>query len=337
MICKFKPIMFLFIALFLISCNKDKERKFEFKGEALGTTYSVNYFSKSKKEFKKGFDSIFEVINSSMSTYLKDSKISKLNDGEELELDTHFKKVFLKSKEIYIKTNGYFDPSIGILVNAYGFGPVKYDIQISQNNIDSLMNYVGLNKFELEKSRLKVKPESFFLDFNAIAKGYAVDILAEYIENKGVTDYFIELGGEIVASGINLQKNQPWKFGIEKPVDDNIERNLSYAIVLNNRALATSGNYRKYRIDSLTGNKFVHTINSKTGKAEKSNVLSASVIAENCMTADAYATAFMAMGFQKSIDVIEREKLSVLLIYVDSDNNIKTFITEDLKEQIAEI
>lgn len=332
-----KLVIVSLFSIIIISCESVKPQKFEFRGEALGTTYSVNYFSKNKKAFKKGFDSIFEVINSSMSTYLKDSKISKLNDGEEVELDLHFENVFFKSKEIYTKTNGYFDPSIGILVNAYGFGPIKYDLEITENNLDSLLNYVGLNKFKLEKSRLKVKPESFYLDFNAIAKGYTVDILGEYIENKGITDYFVELGGEIVASGNNLQKNQPWKFGIEKPVDDNRERNLSYAIVLNNRALATSGNYRKYRIDSLTGNKFVHTINSKTGKAEKSNVLSASVVADNCMTADAYATAFMAMGFEKSINLIEKEKLSVLLIYVDSDNNIQTFITDDLKEQITEI
>jgi thiamine biosynthesis lipoprotein len=325
------------LLILLFSCDINQNQKFEFRGNALGTTYSINYFSKSEKNIQSGFDSIFEVINHSMSTYLESSLISRLNSGEDVKLDQHFRKVFLRSKEIYKITNGYFDPSIGILVNAYGFGPVEYDIDLNEKNIDSLMNYVGLDKFELVDDQMKVKPKQFYLDFNAIAKGYAVDVLADYIESQDISDYFVELGGEIVASGLNVDSGQAWRFGIEKPVDHNEERSLSFVIELNKRALATSGNYRKFRVDSLTGKKFVHTINSKTGLAGKSDVLSASVIAEDCMTADAYATAFMAMGFEQAKALILNEKISALLIYVDSDNNIRSFMTKDLKNQISEI
>ncbi len=327
----------ILLSIFFFACRQDGLQKFEVRGNALGTTYSVNYYSNLQQNFKPGFDSIFDVINSSMSTYIKGSKISRLNAGEDVNLDEHFLKVFEKSKEIYQLTGGYFDPSIGIMVNAYGFGPVATDVELNEQNIDSLMNFVGFDKFELKSNKLHIKPDQFFLDFNAIAKGYAVDVLAGYIESHNISDYFVELGGEIVASGRNMDKEQNWRFGIEKPVEDNTQRELSFAIELKNSALATSGNYRKFRIDSLSGKKFVHTINSRTGRAVKSDVLSASVIAKDCMTADAYATAFMAMGFEKAKVLIEKEKINALLIYVDSDNTIRSFMTKGLESSISEI
>lgn len=324
------------VLLFVLFFACTPERKIELSGEALGTTYSVNYYAKQEKNIKPAFDSIFNVINQSLSTYLKDSDISKLNDGYDVELDEHFQIVFKKSKEIYKNTHGFFDPSIGILVNAYGFGPVKSELVLTQENIDSVMLYVGLDKFSLKDNKFVKQPQNFFLDFNAIAKGYAVDVLADYLESISVHDYFIELGGEIVSSGYNINTKQPWTFGIEKPVDQNRNRELSYAIELKDMALATSGNYRKYRIDSLTGKKFVHTINPKTGLAGKSDVLSASVVAKDCMTADAYATAFMAMGFDEAIEVIKQYELSALLIYVDEQNKIQSYITEDLNTKTSE-
>lgn len=330
----FKFIFFCLVCICCFACTP--QHKYELRGEALGTTYSVSYYAKQKKNLKPAFDSIFNVINTSLSTYLKDSDISKLNDGQHVDLDMHFQHVFESSKAIFTKTDGYFDPSIGILVNAYGFGPVKTEMALTDQNIDSVMSYVGFHKFEIQENQLLNKPKHFFLDFNAIAKGYAVDILADYLDKQFLNHYFIELGGEIVSSGSNINKKQPWAFGIEKPIDQNRNRELSFAIELKDMALATSGNYRKYRTDSLTGKKFVHTINPKTGKAEKSNVLSASVVAENCMTADAYATAFMAMGFDKAKKAIKQHNISALLIYVDVDNHVQSFITEDLQEQISE-
>lgn len=330
-------IKYLFLLIsFILLTSCEKEIMFEVDGNALGTTYNINYYAQDKRNFKPKFDSIFEVINNSISTYQQDSDISKFNKGQDIELNPHFQTVFESSKEVYNKTNGYFDPSIGILVNAYGFGPEDYEINMSQNTIDSLVNYVGFNHFELKDSKLKTDLEHYYLDFNANGKGYAVDVIAEFLKENGITNFFVEIGGEIIASGYNLSKDQPWTFGIEKPEEGNNERDLSYAIILNEKALATSGNYRKFRTDEATGLKFVHTINPLTGMAEKSNILSASVVSENCMTADAYATAFMAMGLDNAKSVIKKENISALLIYADANNEIKSYITEDMEDIISE-
>lgn len=318
----------------ITSC--DKEIMFEVDGNALGTSYNINYYAQDKRDFKPQFDSIFDAINNSISTYVADSDISKFNTGQDVVIDEHFKAVFNSSKEIYEKTDGYFDPSIGIMVNAYGFGPEDYEINMSRENVDSLMNYVGLNHFQLDDYKLKTDLENYYLDFNANGKGYAVDVIANYLDENNIHNYFVEIGGEIAASGYNKTKDQPWTFGIEKPVEDNSQRDLSFAIILNEKALATSGNYRKFRTDTATGLKFVHTINPKTGMAEKSNVLSASVVSDNCMTADAYATAFMAMGVEKAKSIIKEENISALLIFANENNEIESYVTKDLEELITE-
>jgi len=324
----------LIVVLLFTSC--DNEIMFEVDGNALGTTYNINYYAKAKQNFKPKFDSIFDAINSSISTYQKDSDISRFNQGLEVEPDTHLKSIFEYSKDIYNKTNGYFDPSVGILVNAYGFGPENSEKNMSEETVDSLINYVGFNNFKLQHSKLTTDLKHYYLDFNANGKGYAVDVIADFLKENGITNFFVEIGGEIAASGYNLSKDQPWTFGIEQPEEDNKERDLSYAIILNDKALATSGNYRKFRIDEATGLKFVHTINPLTGVAERSNVLSASVVSENCTTADAYATAFMAMGLDKAKSIIKKENISALLIYADANNEIKSYITEDLDDIITE-
>lgn len=324
----------LLISITFLSC--EKEIMFKVNGNALGTTYNVNYYAQDKQNFKPKFDSIFDAINNSISTYVENSDLSKFNRGEKIDVDNHFKTVFNASKEVYKKTDGYFDPSIGIMVNAYGFGPENYDISMSQSTVDSLMNFVGFSQFSYDGTEIKTDLEHYYLDFNANGKGYAVDVIANYMKDKGITNFFVEIGGEIVASGYNKSKDQPWTFGIEKPSEDNTQRDLSYAIILNEKALATSGNYRKFRTDEATGLKFVHTINPLTGMAEKSNVLSASVVSENCMTADAYATAFMAMGLEKAKSVIKKENISALIIYADDQNEIRSYITSDLEEILTE-
>lgn len=322
--------------LLLISCNNNQS-KFQIQGNALGTTYHVNYYSKDKQNLEPKFDSIFKVINQSLSTYLPESNISKLNRSIEVKVDTHFEKVFQTSKSVYQKTGGYFDPSIGIMVNAYGFGPRKYDLTITKQTIDSLMYFVGFDNFSLKNNLLKTNLNSFYLDFNAIAKGYTVDVLADFLTAENIQNYFVEIGGEVVARGRDLDNDKIWNFGIETPSEDNFNQDLSYAITLHNKALATSGNYRKFKIDSTSGQKYVHTINPKTGLSEKSDVLSASVIAKTCAIADAYATGFMAMGFENAKAVIEKNQISALLIYVDDDNTMKTFMTDDLVDLTTEL
>ena len=334
----FKTGLILFILF--ISCNSTPEIKEQvYRGEALGTTYQVKFFHPEKLEIQKGLDSIFNVINSSMSTYQADSDISRINTGDStVVVDEHFVEVYNYSLQIFEESNGFFDPTVGKLVNAYGFGPETGNVQLSQGKLDSIREFVGFNKIALTPgNQIKKMHTEIFIDFNAIAKGYTVDVIARYLDGKNVQDYLLELGGELVAKGFNRQKDQAWAVGIDNPLQEESTRSLQAAVKLENRAMATSGNYRKFRIDSLTGQRFVHTINPLTGLAEKSNLLSASVLAENCTLADGYATAFMALGYEKAVEMVESiENVDVFFIYTDEENKVKIYTTPGFEKALLE-
>ncbi|MBZ9651329.1 FAD:protein FMN transferase [Psychroflexus montanilacus] len=329
--------LFVFTLLFLISCGEPSTVQ-TLQGDALGTTYSIKYFLDDGEIQTQQIDSLLNVINTSMSTYIQHSDISKINSGDTtIVVDDHFKQVFETSKKIYKDTDGYFDPSVGLLVNAYGFGPEGYSEEVSDQEIDSLHQYVGFHNIQLRPDRIVTSnSDILYLDFNAIAKGYTVDVFADYLKSKGSQNFLVEIGGEVVVFGENLDNNRPWKVGIEMPLEDG-SRELKYGVNLNNEALATSGNYRKYRVDPDTGFKYVHTINPKTGRSQKSDILSASVIANTCAEADAYATAFMAMGLQKAKEFLTSGTgLKVIFIYSDENGNQKSFTSKDLKDSIDE-
>lgn len=329
--------LFVFGLLFLISCGEPSTVQ-TLQGDALGTTFSIKYFLDDGEIQTQQIDSLLNVINTSMSTYIQDSDISKINSGDTtIVIDDHFKQVFETSKKIYKDTDGYFDPSVGLLVNAYGFGPEGYSEEVSDQEIDSLHQYVGFHNIQLRPDRIVTSnSDILYLDFNAIAKGYTVDVFADYLKYKGSQNFLVEIGGEVVVIGENLDNNRPWKVGIEMPLEDG-SRELKYGVNLNNEALATSGNYRKYRVDPDTGFKYVHTINPKTGRSQKSDILSASVIANTCAEADAYATAFMAMGLQKAKEFLTSGTgLKVIFIYSDENGKQKSFISKDLNDSIDE-
>ncbi len=315
--------------------SKNTFNLYKEKGRALGTSYNILYFSPYKIEkLKLNLDSIFFDINNSMSTYISNSDISKINRGEvNVVVDKMFKEVFEISKNVYQATGGYFDPTVGQLVNAWGFGPKKLNIKMEPKIVDSLMQYVGFFKLEITPSNtLKKQNPNISLDFNAVAKGYCIDRVAEYFNLKKIDNYLIELGGEVIAKGKHLNKKSLWTVGIDNPNQKN-ERTLITTLGLNNRAMATSGNYRKFRIDSLTGKKYVHTINALTGYTQESTVLSVSVLAENCAMADAYATAFMAMPLNKTKIVVKNNtNLEVYIVYNNANNRTKTFISEGFKQ-----
>ena len=300
-----RNLIFLFFVV--VGCKDDQQIR-KHQGFALGTTYSVQYgaVNVSYDQIQTGIDSLFTVINSSMSTYLDDSDISKINLGDSLlTVDVHFKRVFEKSTEVWNKTEGYFDPTVGSWVNAYGFGPENKPEILTDQKKAFLQSITGWDKVKLtsEGTVLKNSIETY-LDFNALAKGYTVDLLASYLELQGAADFLIEIGGEIVARGKNPKTSNPWRIAIDDP-NQNEERKLIQTLILKNQAIATSGNYRKYKIDKVTGERYVHSINPLNGTAVRSTVLSASVIASDCMTADAYATALMVMPLHKSIEMIE--------------------------------
>lgn len=333
----------LYVLLFFIflsfSCKNEGLQGYTKAGEALGTTYQVKYFSSENINAEKALDSIFEVINSSMSTYQDDSDISRINAGaENVKVDVHFQRVFYASKQVFEESKGYFDPTVGNLVNLYGFGPEQPLYEIDSIKLDSLKQLVGFKKVKLTQGNIIEKEDpDIYLDFNAIAKGYTIDVIAQYLDAKLIDNYLIELGGELVAKGKNLERDSNWLVAIDNPLQTQEKRTLQTVLALNNRAMATSGNYRKFRVDSSTGKRFVHTINPLTGKAEKSNLLSASVLAKNCTLADGYATAFMALGFDKSIEMLERlENVDVYFIYGDEKESIRVFTTEGFEKVLRD-
>ena len=314
----------ILVLLVLISCKQDEiPVKNITSGEVFGTYYNIQFFDDNELDYSKQYDSLFTEINKSISTYIATSDISKINKGDTtIIIDRHFKKVFEVSKEIYEETNGYFDPTIGVLVNAWDFGPEGKVIALDSVKIDNLMQSVGLSYLAMSEEKIN-NPKKAFIDFNAIGKGYALDVIAAYLNNNGHQDYLIDIGGEIVAKGTNVESSNLWRVGIEEPNFDGTQSHKK-VIGLENVAMATSGVYRKFKVD-VNGAKYSHIINAKSGYPSKTNILSVSVIAPNCATADAYATAFKVMGIEKVKELLKyHPELKVYFIYEDDNKQLKT-------------
>ncbi|WP_298536128.1 FAD:protein FMN transferase [uncultured Algibacter sp.] len=324
----YKYLLVLFLGICLASCKKQEVKNTKLTGTVFGTSYSIIY--DSNHDYHEQFDSLFYVVNNSMSTYQTNSDISKLNRNESNKVDAHFVKVFEASKEIYKSTEGVFDPTIGAVVNAWDFGPEGKIVNLDSLKIDSLMLSVGLDKVKRSRNTI-IKPDATFLDFNAIAKGYGVDVIGEYLESKNITNYLVEIGGEIRAKGQNKEKQANWKVGVENPNFDGTQSILK-AITLKDQAMATSGTYRKFKTDEQ-GNRYAHIIDTGTGYPSKTSLLSISVLAENCMTADAYATAFKAMGIDKvKVFLKSNPELKVFLIFENENKELETLALNNFPE-----
>lgn len=333
-----KKLILTFAILLFISCKSDKNEVqiVQNLGEAFGTTYNIQY--ESKTDYHEQLKKIFDVVNQSMSTYIPDSDISRINQGDTtVVVNEYFIEVFKASKELWVATNGYFDPTVGPLVNAYGFGPDGTLKGIDSTQIDSIRQFVGFDKLKLNSNMQLLKQDSrTFIDFNAIAKGYAVDLLGKILDDNQVENYLIEVGGELLGKGINTSSGNNWIVAVDDPTQLEY-RDLIKKLQLNDRGMATSGNYRKTRIDPITKAKYVHTINPKTGWPKKSNVLSVSVLAENCMLADGYATAFMVMELEESQAFLEENThIDAYIIYADKDGILQEWLTEGFQEVIVE-
>ena len=311
-----------FLSLLLISCNVDSSNYKRIQGDAFGTTYQVIVQSESNSsKIKQSIDSIFEVVNNSMSTYRSNSIISKVNQSQNpVKVDSHFIEVFKKSKDIWKLSNGYFDPTAGSIVNLYGMGPNNKIQSINEYKIDSVMQYVGLDKVYLNQQDFIVKTdENVYIDFNAIAKGYSVDLIKDLLISMNSNNFLIEVGGELITMGVN-EKNKKWKVAIQNPVDLN-----SYysEITLDGMSLATSGNYRKFRIDSDSGVRYAHIVNPINGESMSNNILSTSVITSSCIEADAWATSLMLMDPMEAIEIINNiVDIEVLILTAINDEII---------------
>ena len=329
----------LIFLICLVSCSIDQSSKKSVlvtnKGNTQGTYYYIKYLSINGQSFQTDIDSILNEIDLSLSIYNNNSLISNINSGDSVNTDILFNTVFDVSKEINEKTNGAFDPSISPLVNYWGFynyTGVK-EILVDSTEINNILKNIGFGKIKIKNNLVKL-PTNMSLDFNSIAQGYTVDLIGSYLRKVGVNDFLINVGGENLASGKN-QEGDIWKIGIEKPTNK-INDDYKLILSLNNKAIATSGNYRKFH--KINGKKYSHVIDPSTGYPAYNRLLSVSVIHDDCMIADAYATAFMVMGVKKTKDFIKKNKeLQVFLIYSSKENEeLETYISPSLNNSVID-
>jgi FAD:protein FMN transferase len=330
----YKLSLVVLIPLFFSACEVKEKNMATYEGFAQGTTFSIKYFTipDSVEVFKKGVDSILYEINKTASTYDENSIISKVNRNDEVELNNDFIKIFNRSIEVSDSTTGCFDITVGELVKKWGFG-FKTNKMPSKQGVDSLLRFIGYKNLSLNGNKLQKKFPETQIDFNAIAQGYTVDLVAEYLSQNHCNNFIVEIGGEVRASGHKDQGN-PWIVGIEKPAaNDSSERAIQLKIVIKNQSISTSGNYRKYFIKD--GIKYSHTIDPKTGYPVHHSLLSVSIIANDCTTADAYCTAFMVMGLERSKEFLKTHpKMEAYFIYSDSLKGNQVYYTENFFKNV---
>ncbi|MBE9509541.1 MAG: FAD:protein FMN transferase [Bacteroidetes bacterium] len=340
-------IIIAFLILLLLSyLNYKKNELLILDGFTQGTTYhivykqpySLGFFLNSNiHDYQEEIDSLLMEFDRSLSVYLPGSVISRINNNDkDVKVDSLFRKVFNKAKEVNELSNGAFDITVGPLVNAWGFGTELRE-KIDSALIDSLIQFVGMEKVRIEKERVIKSEPGVKLDVNAIAQGYSVDIVAGFLRDKGIKNYLVEIGGEISAAGTK-KKGTPWKVGVDKPYDNNFipGQDLQVILTLEDNSMATSGNYRKFFEEN--GVKYSHSIDPKTGYPVRHNLLSVTVTAPDCMSADAFATAFMIIGLEKSIKLVKKlDGIEAYFIYSDDKGDFCTEFTDAFREIIVEV
>jgi FAD:protein FMN transferase len=323
---------FITFSLVITSCKE--EEFYQIEGETQGTTYHMTYQGE-QKQIKRAVDSILQEFDLSLSTYQPNSIISNVNRGNHVYVDQYFKDMFNKAKIVTEQSNGAFDITVGPLIDIYGFGSEKKDIKIDSALIDSILQYVGMDKVKLVNDTLIKDNILIQLSANAIAQGQAVDVICTYFESLGIENYLVEIGGEVRTKG--LKKGMKWNIGIDKPFEGNnvAGENLQAVLAITDKSLATSGNYRQYYIKD--GIKYTHTINPKTGYPSFQNILSATIIADDCITADAYATACVVMGFEESIKLLARNpELDAYFVYSDRETGeVKIYMTKAVEDMVV--
>ena len=302
-------------------------------GMVFGTIYNITYECDS--DLHNAIKAELQKVDNSLSPFNNKSVITAINQNLEVEADEMFLTVFNKAMEISHDTDGAFDITVAPLVNAWGFG-FKNGVQPNRFQVDSLRRLIGYEKVALKDGRIVKQNPDMMLDCSAIAKGYGSDVIAHLLRTRGVKNFMVEIGGEIVTRGVNAQR-LPWKIGVTKPVDDTLSVNGEIQSVLNvtDLAMATSGNYRNFYYKG--GKKYAHTIDPKTGYPVQHSLLSATVLAKECATADAYATSFMVLGIDGAKKVLERHpELMAYFIYADANGQNVVWCSPSLKDKIVE-
>lgn len=310
-------------------------QKMTIKGQTQGTYYAVTYYDYEGRNFRPAIDSILLAFDQSVSLWNRNSLITRVNNNDSsVVLDDWFTDLFYKSKEVSGKTSGAFDMTVGPLVSAWGFG-LENRLTMDSIKVDSLLQFVGYHLVDLENGKVIKKDPRIRLDFNAIAQGYAVDLLAAFLESQQIRIFLVDIGGEVFASGLKPDGSK-WRVGIEKPASNSSDnRQLKAILEVMDEAVATSGNYRKFYEEN--GIRYSHTIDPSTGYPARNSLLSVSVRAKMCWEADAYATAFMVMGFTESLGYLaSNPDLDAYLIYSDTSGAIKTTMTRGFRKILAE-
>ena len=315
------------------SCGR-QSHKIVLQGLAQGSYYAVSYYDAENRNFQPEIDSIFHAVDMSVNLWVDSSVISKVNRNEDVTLDSIFLDNFRIAMETARLSDGYFDPTISPIVAAWGFSYKRGD-SITPQLIDSLKQLVDYRKIRIENGKVVKENPDMKLDFNAIAQGYTSDLIASFLESRGIKNYLVDTGGEIMARG-SKPNGQPWIVGIEKPAENwDSEQVVQTRITLRDKGLVTSGSTRKYT--ERNGRRYSHCIDPKTGYPVEHNVLSATVLAENSVWADALASICMVMGMEKSLPLIESmDGVEAYYIFVDDQNELETFATEGFRELIID-
>ncbi|WP_456075091.1 FAD:protein FMN transferase [Hoylesella nanceiensis] len=325
-------LLLLVVGTIYISKQQRNMPYIENQGTIFGTTYHITY--QNDDDLHKEILAELNKVDTALSTFNPQSIISKINNNQPTRTNELFDKVFLLAQDISNKTDGAFDITVAPLVNEWGFG-FKKGVEPTKQVIDSLLHLTGYKKVHLVNNTVKKDDKRIMIDCSAIAKGFGSDVVASYLKRQGVKNFMIEIGGEIVTSGIS-SKRLPWKIGVIKPTDDITQQSQEVQTILNvtDKAMATSGNYRNFYYKG--GKKYAHTIDPATGYPVQHNILSSTVIANNCATADAYATAFMVMGLDKAKRVLEQHKeIMAYFIYADKDGKNAVWYSPTLKDKIV--
>jgi FAD:protein FMN transferase len=318
---------FFSVLLFAFSISVNTKpvtvRKYFIEGLAQGTSYHITYYSSDSSIRQNHIDSIFLMMDSSLSIYKPFSRISLFNKSVQgIETDSHLKNVIQKAELIYQKTNKLFDITVLPLTNLWGFGPAESLVYPDSNAITNTLKCIGTSGLHWENNKLLKKRPCIQLDVNGIAQGYSVDVIADFLQQNNIHDYLIELGGEIRVKGRKQPENLPMSIGIESPDNDNLgEEEIKKIVWMKEGAITTSGNYRKYI--QADGKRRSHIINPITGYPVDNDLISVSVYAADAITADAYDNALMLMGLESAIKFVERSgEISAYFIYRKNDGSV---------------
>ncbi|HYQ56047.1 MAG TPA: FAD:protein FMN transferase [Draconibacterium sp.] len=326
-----RKLLFLGLIFILQACNTDTSKYIANNGTIYGTYYNIKYESPKGDDLQVVIDEELQRLSHIFSHYDKEATITKINNNTLVELEPEFVTCFSKALEISEITNGAFDITAGPLINAWGFGPEDRQ-NMTDEKVDSLKQICGYEKISLEDGKVLKDNPQMTLNMSAIAKGYTCDLIGELLQKKGCQNYMVDIGGEVAAKGVN-DKDKVWTIGIREPIENPFENELSAAIILDNHAMATSGNYLNFYEED--GKKYAHTIDPISGYPVQHSLLSASVVADDCMTADAFATAFMVLGKDAGIEIARQVPgMEIYFIYADSNGENQVYMSEGFGEML---